>query len=127
MPSTKDIGNRGEDLAVAYLEDQGFRLFDRNYRFERAEVDVVAFEPNADDTGGEIVFVEVKTRTSLGYGAPEDAVDEAKQRLIAKAAEAWLHERRLDGAPVRFDVVAVVLRQGRAPDITHHRDAFWGA
>ena len=85
----------------------------------------MCFEPAADYAeGGDLVFVEVKTRTGLGYGRPEEAVTEEKKRHLIKAAEAYLHENRMDGMPCRFDVVAVVLGEG-TPEITHFEDAFW--
>ncbi len=119
-------GRDGEDIAAEYLEARGFRVMDRNYRFEHAEVDLVCFEPSETyEHGGELVFVEVKTRRGTGFGSPEEAVSEQKQRHIAHAAEAWLHERRLDGSPCRFDVVAVILGRDDRHQIEQIRDAFW--
>ncbi len=118
-----DVGRRGEDAAVAYLEAKGLRLLDRNYRFGREEVDAVFFEPTADDAGGTIVVVEVKARSGDGYGAPEAAVDAAKQRAILRVTEAYLHERRLMPAPVRFDVVAVRFAGGETR-VEHFENAF---
>ena len=120
--NTTNTGRMGEELAAAHLEDQGYRVFERNYRFERAEVDLVCFEPQ--EGGGEVVFVEVKTRRGLGFGQPEDAVDDAKQQHVAKAAEAFLYEYRLEGVPCRFDVISIVLEEGE-PDIRHFKNAFW--
>ena len=120
---SKEIGDRGEALAAAYLERHGYRILDRNYRYERAEVDLVALEPNADDTGGELVFVEVKTRRSEAFGTGEEAVTEAKRRHLRRASEAYLYERKLEGAPARFDVVVVRLG-GAAPEVTHYKYAF---
>ena len=123
--STKSIGDRGEAIAAAYLEAQGLTVLERQYRFERAEVDLVCFEPAAQyEQGGELVFVEVKTRTGLGYGRPEEAVTEAKQRNIVRAAQAYLHERRLEGSLCRFDVVSVLLQGEAEPDVEHFPDAF---
>lgn len=129
-----NVGERGEELAAAYLEAQGYRVLDRNYRYERAEIDLVCFEPRGRPTGrpeappagegGEIVVVEVKARTGLGFGRPEEAVTPQKQRHVARATSAYLHERRLENARVRFDVVSVLLRPGREPQIEHFRDAF---
>jgi putative endonuclease len=119
------LGAKGEDLAARYLTEQGFRIMDRNYRFERNEVDLVCFEPDEDNEGGELVFVEVKTRSGLGYGAPEEAVTEDKQRALRGVADAYLHERKLEGAAARFDVVSVVLRQDDTPTIEHYRNAFF--
>lgn len=126
MASTKHIGDRGEEIAVRFLEERGYRIMDRNYRFERNEVDVVCFHPAPDDEGGEIVFVEVKTRSSLGHGAPDAAVTEAKQQNVRAASQAWLYERQLEGAPARFDVVTVLLNQDESPTVEHHENAFLG-
>ncbi|ARA92897.1 MAG: YraN family protein [Bacteroidetes bacterium] len=122
--ATKDVGDRGEAIAAAYLEGLGYHILERQYRFQRAEVDLVCFEPAEPyDLGGELVFVEVKTRTGLGFGRPEEAVTPEKKRHIIRAAEAYLHERRLEGSPCRFDVVAVVLGEGE-PQIEHFKHAF---
>lgn len=119
-------GRDGEAIAARFLEEQGYMLMDKNYRFESAEVDLVCFEPAEKyDAGGQIVFVEVKTRRGRGFGNPDEAVGEAKRRSMARAAEAWLHERRLEGSPCRFDVVGIVLGDGDRHEIEHFRDAFW--
>lgn len=124
--STKDVGDRGEALAAAYFEAQGYVILERNYRFERAEVDLVCFEPAEEyERGGELVFAEVKTRSGLGFGRPEEAVTPEKQRNLVRAAGAYLHERRLEGSPCRFDVVSVLLRPGHEPEIEHIKHAFW--
>ena len=118
-----ETGRAGEDAAAAYLEARGLRVMDRNYRFGREEVDLVCFEPVGDS--GMIVVVEVKARRGTGFGAPEAAVDAAKQKAILRVTEAYLHERRLMPAPVRFDVVAVSFdRGGGEPRIEHFRNAF---
>lgn len=124
--SNKALGDRGEALAASFLEEQGYVILERNYRFERAEVDLVCFEPAASyERGGELVFVEVKTRSGTGFGRPEEAVTPAKQRSLVRAAGAYLHERRLEGSPCRFDVLSIVLRPGRPPRIEHLKHAFW--
>lgn len=117
--TTRQIGNEGEELAAAYLESKGYTILDRNYFFERAEVDIVA----TDDNG--ICFVEVKKRASIHFGRPEEFVTHDKMQNIFKAAEAWIYERKMDGYPVRFDVIAIVQQQNKAPDITHFENAFW--
>ncbi len=114
-----ELGKQGEERAAAYLESKKFTVLDRNYRFMRAEVDIVAA------TEREIVFVEVKTRSNTAFGEPEEHVDNAKKRQLFKVAEAWLHERRMEGSPVRFDVIAI-LRPGRPDEkINHIEGAFW--
>jgi putative endonuclease len=116
--TTRDKGNEGEELACTFLEMKGWIILDRNYHFEKAEVDIVAY----DDKN--IVFVEVKTRSGVYFGRPEDYVTPQKEKNIFKAAEAWLYERKMEGSPVRFDVVSVVQNGNDAPEITHIEDAF---
>lgn len=125
--STKHIGDRGEEVAAAYLQEKGYRVLDRNYRYERAEVDLICYDPGAHGPRGDIVFVEVKARSGLGYGAPEEAVTTDKQERVVQVARAYLYERRLEGAPVRFDVVSVILNQDDAPTIEHFENAFWAS
>ena len=124
--STKQTGDRGEALAARYLEERGYTILARNYRFERAEVDLVCFLPAVRyDEGGELVFVEVKARSGLGFGRPEEAVTEEKKRNVIRAAKAYLYEHKLEGSPCRFDVVSVLLHPGEAPEIEHFENAFW--
>jgi putative endonuclease len=123
---TTELGTNGEDIAARFLEDLGYRILERNYRFDRAEVDLICFEPATDyAAGGQLVFVEVKTRRGERFGRPEDALTEAKKKSLLRAAEAYLHERRLDGSPCRFDVVAIALDQADGMDLQHFKDAFW--
>lgn len=121
MNTTNDVGDRGEDLAATHLQEQNYRVLERNYHFERNEVDLVCLDPEKE---GEIVFVEVKTRSGLGYGAPEASITDEKKEALIEVARAYLHERRLEGAPARFDVVTVLLADGD-PEINHYENAFW--
>lgn len=116
--SHKEIGNEGEELACAYLETKGWTIVDRNYFFEHAEVDIVAF----DDTT--VVFVEVKLRSSTKFGQPMEYVTEEKVQNVFKAAEAWIFERKMDGYPMRFDIVGIVQKGEEAPNFNHIEDAF---
>ncbi len=117
MKTTRSTGAIGERMAADYLEQQGFRILERNYRYERGEIDLVAEE------GDELVFVEVKTRRTKTFGEPEEAVQEMKQEHIRNTAEGYLLERHLEEKIFRFDVVAVLL-MGEKPEINHIRDAF---
>ena len=120
-----NAGKRGEDIAASFLEDKGYKVMERNYRYEKNEVDLVCFEPNEDyETGGQLVFVEVKYRKDISFGRPEDFVDEAKKKRMWFAAEAYLYETKLEGSPTRFDVVAISGSFDN-PQIEHFRDAFW--
>lgn len=119
-PRTKLLGNWGEQLAADHLLADGLELLDRNWRCLEGELDLVAREPD-----GTVVFVEVKTRAGLGFGAPAEAVGRAKARRLRTLACRWLLENRPPGAgELRFDVIGVVRLPGRAPEITHLREAF---
>jgi putative endonuclease len=119
MPKTgRQIGDDGEEIAAAYLESKGWLILDRNYYFEKAEVDIVAYDHTY------IIFVEVKLRSDTFFGRPEEFVTPQKESLVKKAAEAWVYERKMETALVRFDVVAIVQNNKEAPDITHFEDAF---
>ncbi len=114
-----ETGRRGEDAAAAYLERVGMTIEARNWRCPAGEVDIVARDE------GEFVFVEVKTRRSDRTGTAEEAVSAAKQKRVARLAEAYL--RSIDapiGYAARFDVVAIrVIAPDRAL-LRHHRAAF---
>lgn len=111
------IGARGEDLAAAYLEAQGFRIVERNFRARGGEIDIVAMD------GKELVFVEVKTRGSERFGRPEEAVDRRKAARLSRAAREYWQQRRLRGLVVRCDVVAVRLNGDAPPETILFRDA----
>lgn len=117
--TTRQIGNEGEELAAAYLESKGYTILERNYHFERAEIDIVAY-----DNESFIIFAEVKKRSTNRYGEPEEFVDQEKVQNIYKAAEAWIYERKMDGVPVRFDVISILQKNDEAPDIKHFENAF---
>ena len=97
----KLLGRIGEDSASRYLTQQGYRILERNFRITAGEIDLIALDRDT------IVFVEVKTRTSDAYGAPELAVDARKQARMTKAALAYLKARKLHQMACRFDVVAI--------------------
>lgn len=113
----RNQGKAGEDLAAKYLEQNGLKILERNYRFDHGEIDLIAEE------GEELVFVEVKTRRSKIFGSPEEAVTEKKQEKVYAVADGYLFERDIDNRPCRFDVVAIELTNHDAR-ISHIRDAF---
>jgi putative endonuclease len=115
--NTKDKGDRGEQLAAEFLDEAGLRILERNYRFARAEVDIVAEE------GEELVFVEVKARESLRFGDPEESVGEAKEQRLRRAAEGYCMERGMTDRFYRFDIVAIRFEKGNVI-LKHLRNAF---
>lgn len=116
--SNRERGTEAEELACAYLESKGWRILERNYFFEHSEVDIVAYDDKA------IVFVEVKMRSSTKFGQPEEFVTDVKVQNVFKAAEAWMYERKMEGSPVRFDVVGIIQKNNEAPEFRHIEDAF---
>jgi len=115
--SNKDKGSAGEALAAHYLEDLGFRILERNFRFGRGEIDLVA------EDGRELVFVEVKWRRTRSYGRPEDAISPWKERQLQMVAEGYLFRHGIENRPCRFDVIAID-ESGDQPEIRHLRNAF---
>jgi putative endonuclease len=107
----------GEWLAARWLWLKGYRVLERNWRCAAGEVDLICRQ------GQTIVFVEVKTRRGKRLGAPEDAVDARKRRRLVQLARIYLARCRLDDAPCRFDVVAVV-SDGVVPSLRHLKAAF---
>ena len=116
--SAQNLGRNGESLAASYLQDLGYTIIDRNYRKRFGEIDLIGEEKDT------LVFIEVKTRTSLRFGSPLEAVDRRKQRRMIRAAQDYILRHRLDNRPARFDVVAVLILQGKKPRIEHVRNAF---
>lgn len=110
-------GAIGENLAAEFLEKNGYLILQRNYRFERGEIDLVAKD------GDELVFVEVKARTSKAFGSPEEAVTPEKQKQIRNVAEGYLFEHEIENQACRFDVVAIHYMNGN-PIIKLIRNAF---
>ncbi len=103
MARNMALGARGEDVAVEFLIDAGLEIVERNWRCRYGELDVIA------TSGDRIVFVEVKTRSGVGYGSPAESVTFAKQRRIRVLAMQWLTDSGRSWSRVRFDVVAVLI------------------
>jgi putative endonuclease len=117
MKASKSLGKRGENQALEYLKKKGYEIVDTNFRYDRAEIDVIARDR------GVLVFVEVKTRQANGIGEPEDAVTFRKRDQIRKAAQGYLFRQHLDNEECRFDVLAIEYGSGTA-NIRHIEDAF---
>ena len=114
----RNLGVRGEQIAVDLLENLDYRIIERNYRFHRGEIDIIAME---DDV---LVFVEVKTRKNMEYGSPEFAVTKSKQKQIRKIAEAYLYEKEISDVDCRIDVIAILFKENLPPEINHIKNAF---
>jgi len=96
------LGKCGEEIAVDFLKEQGYKIIARNYKSRFGEIDIIARDKDT------LCFVEVKTRHSDKYGLPEEAVTRLKQRQIAKSALSFLKARALLDKKARFDVVSII-------------------
>lgn len=101
MKTTKEIGDSGEDLAVGYLEADGYRIVERNFRCQLGEVDIVALD------GDVLVFVEVKKKSTDRFGSPGEMITRSKIEKIRRTAEYYMLEKRLGGASWRIDAVLI--------------------
>lgn len=119
MPSTIDRGAEGESHAVRALKKSRYKIVERNFRTPAGEIDIVARE------GKCLVFVEVRTRSSVEFGLPQETVVNRKRKRLCKAARWYLQKNRIDDVECRFDVVAVVMSDGqKQPKIEVVKDAF---
>jgi putative endonuclease len=118
MASHNELGKIGEDLAAQYLIQQGYTIVQRNFYFQKAEIDIIA-----QKEAGVIVMVEVKTRNSAFFGDPQSFVTPGKIKLLVKAADEYIRESALD-VEVRFDIIAV-LKNSSEEKIEHIENAFY--
>ena len=111
--NNSELGKIGEDIATIYLQDLGYKILGRNWRFKRVELDIIA---QKDST---LVFCEVKTRRSNSHGIPSDAITPIKLQHIRTAALHWLsnHQSRHQG--IRFDAISVIYCVGHPTTIDH--------
>lgn len=117
MALHNDLGKQGEHIAQHYLNGKGYKLLEKNWRCPKGEIDLI-FEDK-----GYIVFVEVKTRSTLNWGNPQDAVSSLKIKRIVEIADYYMQTNDCQ-AEVRFDIVAITLNNSDMPCITHIEDAF---
>lgn len=111
------LGQSGETLAADYLHAKGYTLLECNYRFKRAEVDIIARTENI------LVFAEIKTRSSNRFGYPEEFVSPRKTELFLLAAEEYIHQVNWQH-DIRFDIIAISGSPTGAYQIHHIEDAF---
>lgn len=117
----QSLGKRGEELAAKFLKKLKYRILERNFNTRWGELDIVA----KDQKAGEIVFVEVRTRSSTGFMHPGESVYYTKQNRLRKAAHIWLSENfNTEPPPCRFDIVSVVIAKDAEPVIEHFPEAF---
>jgi len=117
MAEHNELGKKGEDEAIAYLKKKGYDILETNYRFQKAEVDIVARKNNL------IVAVEVKTRSTAEFGEPQDAVKKKKINLMVQAMDDYLNKNNID-LETQFDIIAII-KNKLGTRIEHLEDAFY--
>lgn len=118
--TNKALGKWGEKVAKAYLVSQGHEIREINWRFGRAEADIITFLP-IDQI---LVFVEVKARKHNTFGEPEDFVTDKKQRLLYELATEYMYRQGYEGE-IRFDIVSIVGEEEKGHSLRHYADAFF--
>lgn len=117
MAKHNELGKKGEQLAVNYLIKKGYEIVDRNYRFDKAEVDIIARKKDL------LSIIEVKTRSSIDFGNPQDFVKPKQIKRLVKAVDEYVTVNGLD-VEVRFDIIAII-KNGKTFDIEHLENAFY--
>jgi len=117
MAEHNELGKLGEELAVEFLRKNGYEILETNWTFQKAEIDIIAKKENT------LAIVEVKTRSSIEFGLPQDFVKPKKIQLLVKAVDAYVIEKDLD-IDVRFDIIAIH-KEGKSFVMDHLIDAFY--
>ncbi len=111
------LGGRGEDIAAAHLEAQGWRIIERNWRCPAGELDIIAWDEDAEA----LVFVEVKSRSSLAFGEPLEAITWRKLAKLRELAILWLRVTEPRVRTIRLDAIGVLILRGGELELTHLR------
>lgn len=117
MAAHNELGKIGEQLAVDFLIENGYTILERNWHFQKAEIDILANKNNI------LAVVEVKTRSSLDFGLPQDFVKPKKIQLLLKAVNSYINDREID-FEVRFDIIAIH-KTPKSTVVEHLEDAFF--
>ena len=117
MESTLEIGYEGENAAAAFLVEHGYTIIERNYRFRKAEIDIIAWK------GAVLAVVEVKTRTGGFYEALTDSIPKSKIKRLVIAAHHYVREHHIS-LEVRFDIIQII-RESSGLHLIHLEDAFY--
>ncbi len=118
MRHHQELGRNGEAVARRFLEEKGHVLLECNYRFEHKEVDIISL------SGLVLVFTEIKTRSNYHLGFPEEAVHLRKQQFLKQAAEHYCMQHP-EYEQLRFDVISILMQEGRVRELLHFEDAFY--
>ncbi|NLW90132.1 MAG: YraN family protein [Syntrophomonadaceae bacterium] len=113
----RELGRQGEEMAARYLKKQGYQILERNYHTRYGELDIICIKRN------ELVFVEVKTRRSIQYGTPEEAITPRKMDHLRKAAFIYIEASHPNFRELRFDVITIMMVDA-SEQINHIKYAF---
>ncbi|SFS42613.1 YraN family protein [Lutibacter maritimus] len=116
MATHNELGTKGEEIALDFLQKNNYKILEKNWRFKKAEVDIIALKK------GILAVVEVKTRSSDYFGNPQDFVNQKKIQLLVEAINEYVISKNLD-VEVRFDIIAILKNKDKF-DIQHLKDAF---
>ena len=117
MAEHNRLGIKGEQMASNFLQKLGYQVIENNWREKKFEIDIIAIDKN------ELVFVEVKTRSTSAFGEPEEAVTLKKQQHLIEGADYYMNEKEID-LECRFDVVSVIQSKSQQT-INHFKNAFY--
>lgn len=112
------LGREGENAAVDYLKQEGYKILERNFFCRQGEIDAIALD------GNYIVFIEIKSRTSTEYGLPSEAVTKRKLEHMIKTIKYYLYIRNLENENIRIDVIEVYVKEGKY-HINHIKQIVW--
>lgn len=118
MGNSRETGIIGEQAAINYLEKEGYEVVETNWRFRRAEIDIIARKNKI------LIFIEVKTRSYDFFGKPENFVNFRKKQLMVDASSAYM-ERINHTWEIRFDIISVIIRNNEVLELNHFEDAFF--
>ncbi|RBW59219.1 endonuclease [Tenacibaculum sp. E3R01] len=116
MAAHNELGKKGEELAEDFLKNKGYTILEKNYRYQKAEVDIIAKKDNV------LSVVEVKTRSTDYYGNPQDFVNPKKIKLLVAAINNYVVEKDID-IEVQFDIIAILKKNDKIV-VDHIEDAF---
>lgn len=117
MASHNDFGHQAEDLAVDFLINKGYSILVRNFRYQKAEIDIIAEFQNR------IIIIEVKARSTDVFNLPQEAVNKKKIKLLVMATDYYLEENKIN-KEVQFDIISVLMDENKDLVITHIENAF---
>ena len=117
MANHNDLGKKGEQLAIQLLLEKNYEIVARNYIYQKAEVDIIARKKDV------LAVIEVKTRSSKGFGNPQEFLKRQQMERIIKAVDAFVIKNNLE-VEVRFDIIAIVIK-GEHYNIEHLENAFY--